>query len=190
LTYRLAAGLFLLALYLSSAYLREISNFLREKAALALAVNTALVVGGAALIFFYRRHLESLTPARVLGLGLLALGYVGAAWMLPLPEERFHLVQYGLLAWLLTQCLREKMSGGRRHAAAFLLTTAAGIVDEIIQGILPNRVGSLRDVGLNALSAALAQGVLAFLETPGVSSAASAAGKSPPEAPRPPTPSR
>ena len=68
------------------------------------------------------------------------------------------------MAWLFLAALE---AGGRtlRAAApaAFGLTAAGGLLDELIQGVLPNRTYDLRDVALNAFSAALAIAATIFL---------------------------
>ena len=58
------------------------------------------------------------------------------------------------------------LGGGawRAAAGAWLLTALAGWLDEGIQGLLPNRVYDLRDVGFNALAGALALASAAALE--------------------------
>jgi hypothetical protein len=48
---------------------------------------------------------------------------------------------------------------------ALALTAAGGLVDEIVQGILPNRHWDLRDVAVNAGAGALALAAVSVLET-------------------------
>lgn len=76
------------------------------------------------------------------------------------PEERTHLFEYGLLAVLNYQALKERQHNGARvRWPAFLavaLTIILGWLDEGIQAILPNRIYDIRDVGFNALAALMA----------------------------------
>jgi len=87
-----------------------------------------------------------------------------------MPEERFHLLEYGLLGGLVYAALleRRRPAAGMRWSAssaalAVVLTGAAGWADEGIQYLLPNRHYDWIDVGLNVLAAILAVGALAAL---------------------------
>ncbi len=76
------------------------------------------------------------------------------------PEERTHLFEYGLVAVLIHQALIERVRNGARVPIPAVLTVAVtallGWLDEGIQGLLPNRVYDLRDVGVNALAGLMA----------------------------------
>ncbi|QZY30626.1 VanZ family protein [Nocardioides coralli] len=102
----------------------------------------------------------------------VALG-VGAVYLLVLtrmaiPEERTHLIEYGVLALLLHEALREGVRCGRRtplpSVLAILAASLVGTVDEGLQWILPNRVFDPVDLGFNALAATLAVGSRLALE--------------------------
>lgn len=81
--------------------------------------------------------------------------------------ERTHLFEYGLVAVLVQAALLERRVGGAgvRWPGLTAVVVAAGLgwVDEGIQALLPNRVYDLRDVGFNALAAAMAVGATALL---------------------------
>jgi hypothetical protein len=86
--------------------------------------------------------------------------YAVAALAMEVPQERLHLVEYGALALLLRAAVAESRRG---RAPAWVTdawtlagATAIGWLDEGVQGILPNRMYDLRDVGFNAFAAALA----------------------------------
>ncbi|MBL8028733.1 MAG: VanZ family protein, partial [Fibrobacteres bacterium] len=69
------------------------------------------------------------------------------------PIERIHFVEYGALAISAIHGLRKRYAFKTALAAAVLLSTLTGLVDEFIQYIHPDRVGEIRDVLIN-LSAA------------------------------------
>lgn len=94
---------------------------------------------------------------------LVITGYGLAIWYLRVPEERFHLLQYGLVSFFIAFALPDKISGLRRHLAVIALVWFVGIGDELIQALRPNRVGDLRDVFINGYAAVLAQGLLVIL---------------------------
>ncbi len=73
--------------------------------------------------------------------------------------ERTHLIEYGVVAVLVYEALTERARG--RHVPApallaILATTLVGMFDEVIQGILPNRVFDPRDILFNTLAAVMA----------------------------------
>lgn len=94
-------------------------------------------------------------------LGVTAV-YLMVFVRMALPEERTHLIEYGVVAVLAYAALRERRDSGRPVPApwllAFGLTAAVGVVDEIVQAVLPSRVFDVRDIGFNLAAAALAIG--------------------------------
>lgn len=115
------------------------------------------------LVFIMGRGVQSLrasSPLTRVFLFLLMSCYVAALYWLKIPAEKVHLVQYGILAWLVTEALTGRFAGWRLHLVALLIVVVAGAGDELVQWMRPNRVGDIRDIGLNTVSALLAQGVL------------------------------
>lgn len=88
--------------------------------------------------------------------GWIGLGLVGW-WVLssiPLEAERLHLLQYALLAVLTVSALHaqqdwREVSGRRMLIAGLGVVLVVGVIEELVQSLLPGRVGSLRDVGLD-----------------------------------------
>lgn len=152
----------ILAIYAGSGAVREVSNAIRRMAGNSLDL---LVTGGLivilVLLIMYRR---AAIHGRLLPLLILVLaGYGLALWYLRVPEERFHLFQYGLVNVFIAFALPDKISGLCRHVAVIALACLAGIGDELIQALRPNRVGDLRDVFINGYAALLAQGLVVIL---------------------------
>ncbi|NNK91056.1 MAG: VanZ family protein [Acidimicrobiia bacterium] len=94
-------------------------------------------------------------------LGVVAV-YLLAFVRLGTPEERTHLIEYGVVAVLAYSALaeRNRQTGRVPVPAVVALGIAAvlGIVDEGIQGVMPSRVFDIRDIGFNVLAAVLALG--------------------------------
>jgi len=93
-----------------------------------------------------------------------------ALWPIRMPEERFHLLEYGLFAGLVYAALLERRRPGAgmrwsisQALLAVLMTGLAGWIDEGIQYLLPNRHYDWMDVVLNLVAAVLAIGALAAL---------------------------
>jgi glycopeptide antibiotics resistance protein len=153
---------YVLTIYGTSGQMRALSTLLRQAAGVWLGglvtVGLVLILGG---ILFFCRH--ALNSRRGLLLLPVLLGYGLALWWLTIPEERFHLLQYGILAVICTQALPAGIQGISRHLLAVVLVTLAGIGDELIQWIRPERVGDVRDVLINFVAALLAQFLIAII---------------------------
>ena len=84
-----------------------------------------------------------------------------------IPEERTHLVEYGVVGILMYAALAERYRSGSRRflpaALAIVLTMGVGLVDECIQGLVPSRTFDWRDVLFNSLAAFMSVSVSAML---------------------------
>jgi arylsulfatase A-like enzyme len=94
-----------------------------------------------------------LTWAGLLGIGL-AYAYL-LQHFARFPAERLHLVEYGLVSYLLLRALSLDLPAPRAYIVALLLTALVGAGDELIQWVLPQRVFELKDVQLNIVSGGL-----------------------------------
>ncbi len=72
--------------------------------------------------------------------------------------ERSHMFEYGLLAILIFEALRERRDNGIKIKfpafIAFFVTGTIGLLDECIQYFLPYRVFHIVDIGFNFLASA------------------------------------
>lgn len=73
------------------------------------------------------------------------------------PEEAIHFLEYGLLSFLFHRALRHHVHDVTIYFTASFIVLFVGTIDEIIQFIIPSRVGDFRDVWLNFLGGALLQ---------------------------------
>jgi len=165
----IAAAVVVGAIFASLYPLQFALNYLRARNLLRLSI-TILFVGTAAVAVAWR--LRRRAGAREWAvLALSGVAYFLFARSLDVVQERLHLVEYGALALLLQEAFGERRrarglpaSPGRVAIAAFVAAALVGLADEIVQGILPNRQYDLRDVGFNALAAAMALATAAALE--------------------------
>lgn len=90
----------------------------------------------------------------------VAAAYVLVFARMAVPTERSHLVEYGVVALLVHEALRERLRKGRRvpvpALVAVLATVVAGVLDECIQWFLPSRVFDPVDMLFNTLAAVMA----------------------------------
>lgn len=148
----------MVAIYATLSPAQEVAEALRERNLLRLSTGSALFVLGVGLALYWLRT----RPGRLeigAGLGVFAV-YMTTLIRLPVPEARSHLFEYSLVAMLVYQALLERRGHGRAVPApafvAVVSTALLGWVDEGIQGLLPNRVYDIVDVGFNALAGLMA----------------------------------
>ena len=156
--------------YLSLWPVQFALDFLRERNLLRLALALLFLCAAAAVVAALARARAGLRAWLVLA--LVAAVYLALAGEMSIVQERLHLLEYGALALVFRRAVAARFAAAppgtsRPGASAALLaaglTAAAGLTDELIQGVLPNRHYDPRDVGFNALAGALALGAEAAL---------------------------
>jgi VanZ family protein len=164
----IAVGLAVAAILASLYPLQFLLDFLRARNLLRISI--AALFAAVALLAVVHLRRQRATRGQWLVLALAASVYAAFASSLDVPQERLHLVQYGALALLLEAALveRRRAAGSepdpsRTALHALGAATAIGLVDELVQGALPNRQYDIRDVIFNAASAGLALLTIAAL---------------------------
>lgn len=162
------AGALLLLIYASLYSVRPAAEWLRSRNLLRASIFGLLLVVG---LLILRWCLARSPGWRELGvLALFAVIYLLALWPIRMPEERFHLIEYGLLSCLIYAALLERRRPGagirwsaKPFALAVVATGLAGWVDEGIQHLLPNRHYDWLDIALNLMAALLAVSAMTAL---------------------------
>ena len=137
-----------------TALLRDVA---RDHYALTLvsivAVSALATIGGAAYVIRERRAERYVWIAAAV---TVAVSY-GFATRTGIADadaaERFHFIQYGLIAFLFYKAWRPA-GDGVTIVAPLLATVLVGTVDEWLQWFVPARVGEAKDVVLNLFSGA------------------------------------
>ena len=147
---------YVLAIFASLPFVREVVIALRQQHLLGGAVTLLYFVAAVAVV--YHVVFDVQLSDKIAFLALVLLTAVTGAMILGLsiPEERVHFVQYGLLALLARGALAWHLKPWQQYVGALLVAATAGWLDELIQGLLPDRVYDLRDVAINAVAALLA----------------------------------
>jgi len=147
---------YVLAIFASLPFVRGVVIALQQQNLLGGAVTLLYFVAVVAVAYHVVFDVGLSDRIAFLALVLLA-GVTGAMILgLAIPEERIHFIQYGLMALLARRALEWHWQPWQQYVGAFLIAAGAGWVDELIQGLLPNRVYDLRDVAINAVAALLA----------------------------------
>jgi hypothetical protein len=151
------------AIYLSAYFVEFVVEFLFARDLLRLTIGIGFgLVAIAVAVAIARR---GATWKSWLLFAVCGAGYAGAALGLEVVQERIHLVEYGVVALVFRSALAARAAAdpecGFRStwaidAGALGLGFVAGFGDELLQAVLPNRHYDLRDIGLNAVAAAMA----------------------------------
>lgn len=98
----------------------------------------------------------------------VAAAYLMIFLRMAIPEERTHLIEYGVVAAFIHEALKERASHGRHVPVpallAILATALVGGLDELIQAFLPSRVFDAQDIMFNVLAGVMAVGARLALE--------------------------
>ena len=126
-------------------------------------LNAALFVVGMMLVAatIVSRGLKIRLSGANLGIVLgVAAAYILVFVRFTTTEERSHLIEYGVVAAFIHEALEERARQGRPvpfyPVLAVLATALIGVVDELMQGFIPNRVFDPQDIFFNTMAAALA----------------------------------
>ena len=146
------------AIYSTLGLARTLAGILRDHNLLGAAFVLGMLLVGATIL---TQGLKTRPGGAEIG---VALGIVAAYLMvfvrMAIPEERTHLIEYGVVAVFIYEALTERASHGRRVPVPALLaivaTALVGALDEGIQAILPNRVFDPRDILFNLLAGLMA----------------------------------
>jgi len=156
--------LYTLFIYASLPFARGVQQSLRALfgGQLGLLINFLLLVP---LLFLGLRVLR-LSPKKRFLFVLLSSAALGFAMQMEIPEERIHLLEYGLLGALLLKAMSLKMVPRLRFGTALVLGTMIGLGDEGIQWLLPDRVFDWWDVAYNVAGLLLGGGLFHIFARP------------------------
>ena len=146
------------AIYSTLGLARTLAGVLRTHGLLeALFMLSFLLVGAVIVAYGLKTRPGGLEIGVALG---VAAVYILVFVRMATPEERTHLIEYGVLSIFIYEALKERASQGRRVPVPALLAVLAasliGLVDENIQAFLPNRAYDERDLLFNVLAAVMA----------------------------------
>ena len=141
-------------------YARALIDALRAASLLVLAVTgaAALLFVGLVLVGVMARRAGWLAPRQVIVATALTGVTLVLTQVLNRPEDRWHVLQYGVLGVLLWAAVRA--DGLVRCVAAILATAVCGWLDEAVQFLVPSRVYDLWDAALNATAGMVGVGIV------------------------------
>lgn len=153
---RIALVVCLLSIYATLGVVRDIVNFLRDRGGLRTSVGVAFVFAAIAFLWVILRDARNRSPRALFSLAAIGVAYAAVIYPMERAEEKIHFIEYGVVALLAHLAAPRTWSSVKRFIACALFVTAAGWIDEGIQGLLPSRVYDLRDVAFNAAAGVMA----------------------------------
>ena len=113
------------------------------------------------LVFVVTRGMTAIPSRKEVAVAIgIAILYSVTLSYINHPEERIHVIMYGVVALLIYAALLERPMNGRRISTAAIvviaITTALGSIDEVLQLVLPNRVFDVHDILYNVLASVMA----------------------------------
>jgi hypothetical protein len=141
-------------IYLSIPFARDIEGFLRDLKMLRAGVYSALFIFISAVAFLVFRYIGFRLFNIIIVAVFIAI-YLLIIKQYSIMVEKIHFIEYGLLAFIVYLSLKTAIPGLALYPISFIIVTAIGWGDELIQYFLPGRVYDKRDIFINALSGAL-----------------------------------
>jgi len=133
-------GLYILLIYTTIPFGKYLIPIVSK---LKLVENFIIVLLFAGLLFsLYIRKLDKIIFSLIV---IIIFSYL--IFSLKLPEERIHYLEYGILGFMVFKSMKVHSIKNLIYGSLFVLLI--GVIDEIIQYLLPNRVGDIRDVFMN-----------------------------------------
>lgn len=152
------------AIYSTLGLSRTLVDVFDQDLLAGLFLLSMILIGASVVVLRLRRWPRRTDVAIAIGIGavyLLLIPRIGS------PVERSHLIEYTVVALFIYEALLERASHGRavRFPAilAVVAATAVGVLDELIQLVLPFRVFDPIDMLFNFLAALIAVGASAVL---------------------------
>ena len=156
-------------IYSTLYVIRPILNFVRALLGdyFGLCISFLLIAGGLAIYVTSQKRIRHRSVSLKILVVFSLLSYLFGLYYLKIPEEKIHLIEYGILAFLVFRALQFDLKKDiYLYGLSFLIVSGFGAADELIQHVLPNRVGDMRDVFLNASSGILGLMIAFSLDAP------------------------
>ncbi len=150
----------LLAIYSTLGLARPLAQLLRERGLISNLFWLGLFLVALTVLWQGLKKRPHKTEIAI-WLGVMAV-YILVMARMAIPEERSHLIEYSVVGIIIHEALKERASNGKRipkpAVLAIFITALAGLIDECIQALLPNRIFDLFDISFNALAGLMAIG--------------------------------
>lgn len=156
----------LIAIYSTIPFSQPISNFIQRNHLHGAFFLTGLILVGLTITLLgVSQKTTSIQVGTVIGVSTV---YLLIFLRLEIPQDRTHLIEYGILASLIYLALNErKINQPTKLPIAFMamiFSSIAGTIDEFLQLLVPNRYFDLNDILFNTLASCFSIFVVGILK--------------------------
>ncbi len=115
------------------------------------------------ILFYIISNRERYSVSQYLWFSFICCLYGLVIYILELPEEQVHFIEYGILSALIYVALTHDINNRSIYFLSVLIVFVFGAIDEAIQWVLPNRVFDIRDIVMNGIAGILVQLLIAMV---------------------------
>ncbi len=160
----------LIACYVTLIYstlyiMRPILNSLKMtlKGYLNLSVGIMFLIILSLVLAHIISNRECYSVSQYLWFSFICCLYGLAIYIVDVPEEQVHFIEYGVLSALIYLALTHDINSRSIYFLSSLIVFVSGAIDEIVQWVLPNRIFDIRDIVINGIAGILVQFLIAMV---------------------------
>ncbi|MGR3301973.1 MAG: VanZ family protein [Candidatus Scalindua sp.] len=156
---------YVVLIYSTLYIMRPILNFLKMtlKGYLDLGVGVMFLIILSLVLAHIISNRERYSVSQYLWFLFICCLYGLVIYILELPEEQVHFIEYGILSALIYLALTHDINNRSIYFLSSLIVFVFGTIDEAIQWLLPNRVFDIRDLVMNGTAGILVQLLIAMV---------------------------
>ena len=160
-------GCYVTFIYSTLYIMRPILNFLKAalKSYLNLSVGVMFIIILSLVLAYLISNREHYSVNQYLWFSLISCLYGMVLYILELPEEQIHFIEYGILSALIYVALTHDINNKSIYFLSAIIVFVLGAIDEVIQWVLPNRCFDIRDLVMNGIAGILVQLLIAMVIT-------------------------
>ncbi len=158
-------GCYVTFIYSTLYIMRPILNFLKAtlKSYLNLSVGVMFLIILSLVLVHIISNREHYSVNQYLWFSFISCLYGLVLYILELPEEQVHFIEYGILSALIYVALTHDINNKSIYFLSAIVVFVFGTIDEVIQWVLPNRCFDIRDLIMNGIAGILAQLLIAMV---------------------------
>lgn len=115
------------------------------------------------ILFYIISNRERYGLSQFLWFSFISCLYGLVIYILELPEEQMHFIEYGVLGALIYAALSHDINSKSIYFISAIIVFVFGAIDEAIQWLLPNRVFDIRDLIMNGSAGILSLLLIAMV---------------------------